>query len=206
MVYERLYALHVSGHACQEELKLILGLVKPKYFMPLHGEYKHLRAHARLAEQMGVPRKNIFIGENGLTLEISQLSAKFADTVQAGQLLYDGSNPETWGSVVLRDRKTLSEDGLIVVALMLEPDGRLVGEPEIMTRGFVYNKDSEGLLDKLTSLAENAALSARGGKGDWSTVKQAVRGRLGDYIYKQMKKRPMILPVIMEVDAERAAR
>ncbi len=200
VIYERLYALHVSGHACQEELKLILGLTKPTYFMPVHGEFKHLRAHAGLAERMGIPKKNIFLSENGRILEITATGAKLSGTIQAGQLLYDGSSAEDVGNVVLRDRKTLAEDGIVVVTLTLDREGALVCGPEVTTRGFVYNKESEDMLGKLTSLAADAVYAGRSSKGDWSAIKQAVKGKLSDYIYKQSRKRPMILTVILEAD------
>ena len=200
VVYEKLYALHVSGHACQEELKLILGLVKPTYFMPVHGEYKHLKTHAGLAERMGIPKKNIFLSENGRVLELTSTGAKLGDMVQAGQLLYDGSGESDVGNVVLRDRQTLAEDGIIVVTLTLDRDGLPVCGPEVTTRGFVYNKDAEDMLSKLTALASDAVYAGRSGKGDWAAIKQAVKGKLGDYIYKQSRKRPMILTVIMEAD------
>ena len=200
VVYERLSALHVSGHACQEELKIMLGLCRPKYFMPIHGEYKHLRIHAKLAEKMGIPPKNIFISENGKVLEFTENGAKFAGKVNAGQIMIDGSMPGDVGGVVMRDRRTLAEDGIIMVAMALSSEsGEMLSGPEIISRGFVYMKDSENLISELSDVAYDAFMHCKRGKGDWSAIKSSVKSRVSDYIYRNTKRRPMVLPVIMEV-------
>jgi ribonuclease J len=199
VVYERLNALHVSGHACQEELKIVMGLCKPQYFMPVHGEYKHLKTHAGLALNMGIPKKNIFLSENGRILELTKNGGKLAGSVQVGQILIDGSRQDDVGSVVLRDRKLLSEDGIITVAFTISADeGLLLSKPSITTRGFVYAKDNENIIAAL----EETALAAFEGcknKSDIASIKSSVKAKLSDQIYKSSKRRPMILPIIMEI-------
>lgn len=201
VVYERLSALHVSGHACQEELKIMIGLTKPRYFIPMHGEYKHLRAHAKLALGMGIPQKNILIGENGRVFELTKETAKLAGHVTAGQLLIDGSNVGDVGAVILRDRRLLAEDGIIMVVMTLSSvSGELLAGPSILSRGFVYSKEpDDALINKLTEMATDAIESNRSEKGDLASIKMAVKNKLGDYLFKQSRCRPMILPIIMEV-------
>jgi len=201
VIYEKLAEVHVSGHACREELKLMLALTKPKYFMPIHGEYKHLRAHANLALRMGIPEKNIFIGETGRVFEITEKTAKLAGVVPSGRVLIDGTSVGDVGAVVLRDRKHLSEDGLIVVVVTLSgEDGALVSGPEIVSRGFIYMKESEELLESMRKVVIATVNGCMDKKvTDWATIKSAIRTDLSGYLYSQTKRGPMIIPVIMEV-------
>lgn len=200
VIYERLNALHVSGHACQEELKIMIGLTKPRYFMPIHGEFKHLRAHAKLALGMGIPSKNIFIGENGRVLEFTKDTGKLAGRVTAGQLMIDGNLGGDVGSVVLRDRRLLAEDGIIIVAAAMSADtGELLSGPNLICRGFVYAKEPDTLIGELTDLAARTMEECNAGKGDINAVKTAIKNALGEQIFKKSRRRPMILPVIMEV-------
>ena len=198
MVNERERALHVSGHACQEELKIIHALVKPKYFIPLHGEQRHLKLHAKLAREMGMDANHILISDLGRVIELTPNSAKLGGTVTAGQVFVDGYGVGDVGSVVLRDRRHLAQDGMIVVVMAMSGDtGELVSGPDLITRGFVYVKESEELMDELKQVAQEAAGNAVG--GDWAAIKGAVKGDLSAYLYKKTKRSPMILPVIMEV-------
>ena len=201
VVNERLGQLHVSGHACQEELKIMHALIKPKFFIPLHGEQRHLKVHAKLAQEMGMNPKNIIISDIGKVIEFTANSAKINGTVPAGRVFVDGYGVGDVGSVVLRDRKHLAEDGMIVaVVSMSGEDGSVVSGPDIITRGFVYVKESEGLLEELRVVAEEALdrCAARHTR-DWSAIKTAVKDDLSGYLYKKTRRSPMILPVIMEV-------
>ena len=198
---ERELALHVSGHACQEELKIVHALVKPKFFVPVHGEQRMLQIHAKLARQMGMDPNHILISDIGRVMEFTPNSAKITGTVTAGQVFVDGYGVGDVGSVVLRDRRHLAEDGMIVVALSMSgEDGALVSGPDIITRGFVYVKESEGLLEELRQVALEALqhVDTRYAT-DWSAIKGAIKGDLSGYLYKKTKRSPMILPVIMEV-------
>ena len=198
VVNERERALHVSGHACQEELKIIHALVKPKYFIPLHGEQRHLKLHAKLAREMGMDANHILISDLRRVIELTPNSAKLGGTVTAGQVFVDGYGVGDVGSVVLRDRRHLAQDGMIVVVMAMSGDtGELVSGPDLITRGFVYVKESEELMDELKQVAQEAAGNAVG--GDWAAIKGAVKGDLSAYLYKKTKRSPMILPVIMEV-------
>ena len=198
---ERELALHVSGHACQEELKIIHALVKPKFFIPVHGEQRMLQAHAKLAREMGMDSNHILISDIGRVMELTQNSARLAGTVTAGQVFVDGLGVGDVGSVVLRDRRHLAQDGMIVVVMSMSgEDGSLVSGPDLITRGFVYVKESEGLMEELRQVALEAinSVDARYST-DWSAIKGAVKGDLSNYLYKKTKRSPMILPVIMEV-------
>ena len=198
---ERELALHVSGHACQEELKIVHALVKPKFFVPLHGEQRMLQIHAKLAREMGMEADHILISDIGHVMEFTPNSAKLAGTVTAGQVFVDGYGVGDVGSVVLRDRRRLAEDGMIIVALSMSgEDGSLVSGPDIITRGFVYVKESEGLLEELRQVALEAMqhVDTRYAT-DWAAIKGAIKGDLSGYLYKKTKRSPMILPVIMEV-------
>ena len=198
---ERERALHVSGHACQEELKIVHALVKPKYFIPVHGEQRMLQIHSKLAQQVGMDPRNVLIADIGQVMELTQKSAKITGTVTAGQVFVDGYGVGDVGSVVLRDRRHLAQDGMIVVVLSLSgEDGGLVSGPDIITRGFVYVKESEGLLEELRQVALEAleSVDTRYAK-DWSAIKGVIKGDLSNYLYKKTKRSPMILPVIMEV-------
>ena len=193
--------VHVSGHACREEIKLIMSLLKPKYFMPIHGEARHLYANKENAEFMGIPSQNIFISDIGKVLELDKKSAKFAGTVPSGNVLVDGSGVGDIGSVVLRDRRHLAEDGLVVVVATVDFHSRyIVSGPDIVSRGFVYVKESETLVEGARMAAEAAlekSLKAR--QIDYAQIKNNIKDELAKFIYKETKRKPMILPVLMEV-------
>ena len=196
---ERELALHVSGHACQEELKIVHALVKPKFFIPVHGEQRMLQIHARLAQGMGMDPSHVLVSDIGRVMELTPNSARLAGTVTAGQVFVDGYGVGDVGSVVLRDRRHL--DGMLVVVLAMSgEDGALVSGPDIITRGFVYVKESEGLMEELRQVAMEAiqGVDTRYAT-DWSAIKSAIKGDLSNYLYKKTKRSPMILPVIMEV-------
>ena len=198
---ERELALHVSGHACQEELKIVHALVKPKFFIPVHGEQRMLQIHARLAQGMGMDPSHVLVSDIGRVMELTPNSARLAGTVTAGQVFVDGYGVGDVGSVVLRDRRHLAQDGMIVVVLSMSgEDGALVSGPDIITRGFVYVKESEGLMEELRQVAMEAiqGVDTRYAT-DWSAIKSAIKGDLSNYLYKKTKRSPMILPVIMEV-------
>ena len=201
VIYDRHTDLHVSGHACQEEEKMMLGLVKPKYFIPVHGEYRMLVKHAELGKLMGVPPKNIVIAENGKVIEITKKSIKCEDSVQSGAVMVDGSGIGEVGSVVLRDRHKLAEDGMVVVILPYSSDAHaLISEPEIVTRGFIYVKEAEGVLDELKRVAIESVMACEEHKiNDWSAIKSRVKNNISGYLYKTTRRSPMILPVITEV-------
>ena len=198
---ERELALHVSGHACQEELKIVHALVKPKFFIPVHGEQRMLQIHARLAQGMGMDPRNVLVSDIGRVMELTPNSARLAGTVTAGQVFVDGYGVGDVGSVVLRDRRHLAQDGMIVVVLSMSgEDGALVSGPDIITRGFVYVKESEGLMEELRQVAMEAIQSVDTRYAtDWSAIKSTIKGDLSNYLYKKTKRSPMILPVIMEV-------
>lgn len=201
VIYESMYEVHVSGHACQEELKMMISLTKPKFFVPIHGEYKHLKKHAILAEGMGIPEENIFVSGLGDVLETDGVDMKMTGTVPAGMMLVDGFGVGDVGSVVLRDRKHLSEDGVMVVAATIEREtGRVVSGPEIVSRGFVYVRESEELLDGARELMKQVLgdLASRNVR-EWGIIKAAMRDELSEYIYRETKRSPMILPIIMEL-------
>ena len=202
VVYSALADVHVSGHACQEELKLILSLVKPKFFIPVHGEHRHLVLHKELAASVGIPEKNSFVLANGHVLELDRDSAKRAGTVQAGKILVDGLGVGDVGNIVLRDRKHLSEDGLIIVVITISHDDQaMISKPDVISRGFVYVREAEGLIDGVRQVAARsveAALHARRTM-DWSTLKSSLRSDVSKYIYEQTKRSPMILPIIEEI-------
>ena len=201
VVNERLGALHVSGHACQQELMIMHALVKPKFFMPVHGEQRHLKVHAQLAQRMGMNPKNIVISETGRVVEVTRDRIKLAGSVPSGRVLVDGYGVGDVGSVVLRDRKRLAEDGVIVVVLTLSgTDGSLITGPDIVTRGFVYVKESEELMEALKELATDVINDCEARHiTDWAAIKGAVKGEISSFLYKKTKRSPMILPVIMEV-------
>jgi len=200
-VYNDPACVHVSGHACQEELKMIMGLAKPKYFIPVHGEYKHLRTHADLALLMGIKEKDIFIMDIGKVLELSKDSAKCVDSVQAGLVMVDGLGVGDVGNIVLRDRKHLAEDGLIVIVVTISSEtGLIVAGPDIISRGFVYVRESENLMDDIKVIAKMSLESfEKNNVRDWTTLKNGMKSRISEYLYKETKRKPMILPVIMEV-------
>lgn len=199
VIYKSLLDVHVSGHACQEELKMILALTKPKYFIPVHGEHRHLMLHAKLAEKMGVEKA--FVLRNGSTLEIGQKGAEVTGAVAADKVLVDGLGVGDVGNIVLRDRKLLAQDGLIIVVVTISSeDGRIVTGPDIISRGFVYVRESEDLMQNIKDVAKEAIENAnRGRMCDWSTLKSSLRNGIYQYIYSQTKRSPMIMPIIMEV-------
>ena len=201
VVYEKSEGLHVSGHACQEELKIVHGLLRPKFFLPVHGEQRMLQIHSKLAQSMGMNPKNIFIGEIGTQFELSGKTCKVKGLVPAGKVFVDGSGVGDVGSVVLRDRKHLAEDGMIVVVVNLSAeDGSVITGPDIITRGFIYVKESEELMDSLQEVAMEAIERCqRKHIRDWSAIKSAIKNDISGYLYKTTKRNPMILPVISEI-------
>ncbi len=193
---------HVSGHACQEEIKLIYSLVRPKYAIPVHGEYRHLMAQAKLAEELGITKENIFILSSGDVLSLSNDSAKVVDHVQCGDILVDGLGVGDVGNIVLRDRQKLAEDGIIIVVLSMEAgSGRIVAGPDIISRGFVYIRGSESLLDEAQGVLNDTVMSLEdNGVTDWNKIKSEIKDSLGDFVWKKTKRKPMIMPIIMEVE------
>ena len=201
VIYDKLEGLHVSGHACQEELKIIHGLLKPRFFIPVHGEQRHLQAHSRLAQSMGMDPKNIFISDIGKVLELTKTTCKWGGTVPSGKILVDGTGVGDVGSVVLRDRKHLAQDGMLVVVVNISSeDGSVISGPDIITRGFVYVKESENLMEELRVIAAHAIdRCSQNGRSDWSVLKANIKNDLSGYLFKTTKRNPMILPVIMEI-------
>ncbi len=201
VVYERMYEIHVSGHANQEELKMMLGLIKPKYFVPVHGEQKHLQKHKELAEKMGIPSENIIITDIGRTIELSEDEMKISGTVPAGHVFVDGIGVGDVGNVVMRDRKRLAEDGIITIVVAMDSaSGEVVSGPDIITRGFVYVRESEDLIMDSQEAAMWAIENClENDIRDWSTIKQRVRDEVSHVVYDKTKRSPMILPIIMEV-------
>ena len=201
VIYDRHTDLHVSGHASQEEQKMMLALTKPKYFIPVHGEYRMLVKHAELGRMMGVQPKNVVIGENGAVIEITKKGIKCEETVPAGAVLVDGSGVGDVGSVVMRDRRHLAEDGMIVVVMPYSVEEHvLIGEPEIVTRGFIYVKEAEALMEELKLVVlETTDACEMQHITDWTAIKSKVKSNLSGYLYKTMRRSPMILPVISEI-------
>lgn len=201
VIYDRADMLHVSGHACQEELKIIHALTKPRFFVPLHGEQRMLQIHKRIAEQMGMEPNHIAIAENGSVIEITAKTMKINGSVPAGEIYVDGSGVGDVGAVVMRDRKRLAEDGMVVVILPVSShDGQLISAPEIITRGFIYVKESEDLMKELQGIAQSAAEEAashkRGNKGDDGEMRGAVKSAVSSYLFKTTKRNPMVIPVV----------
>ena len=193
--------VHVSGHACQEEIKLIYTLVHPKYAIPVHGEYKHLIAQAKIAKELGIPKENIFILQSGDVLELSEESAAVTGKVPVGDILVDGLGVGDVGNIVLRDRQHLAEDGIIIVVLGLDgASDELVSGPDIISRGFVYVRESDELMEE-ARIVVNEAVEGCLDRGitDWGKLKSSIKDSLSDYVWKKTKRRPMILPIIMEV-------
>lgn len=193
---------HVSGHACQEEIKLLYSLVKPKYSIPLHGEYRHRIAQAELAEAMGIPKENIFILSSGDVLELSEKEGVTRETVQAGSILVDGLGVGDVGNIVLRDRQNLAENGIIIVVMTFEKySNQLLAGPDIVSRGFVYVREAENLLEDARNIVNDAVLDCVDRNiSDWGKIKMIVKDTLSDYLWKKIKRNPMILPIIMEVE------
>lgn len=201
VLYDALADVHVSGHACQEELKLMHALIKPKYFMPIHGEQRHLITHKKLAQEMGMPENHIFVSEIGKIIEIGQDSAKFNGVVPAGKILVDGYGVGDVGNIVLRDRRHLAQDGLIVVVATVDIDERMIlSGPDIVSRGFVYVRESEQLMEQVRSIAKDALTGClESGITDWTELKGHVKDDLSKFLYSKTKRKPMILPVVMNV-------
>ncbi|MBZ4644960.1 MAG: putative hydrolase of the metallo-beta-lactamase superfamily [Clostridia bacterium] len=201
VIYESLADVHVSGHACQEELKLIHSLIKPRFFIPVHGEYRHLKQHANLAERLGMKSQNIFIMDIGKVLELTEDSARIAGSVTAGKVLVDGLGVGDVGNIVLRDRKHLAQDGLIVVVVTISGEnGLVIAGPDIISRGFVYVRESEDLMEQVRGVAKTVLGKCEEKKiTDWSTIKSNLKSSLNEYLYEKTKRKPMILPVIMEI-------
>jgi len=201
VIYERSAGVHVSGHAAQEELKIVINLIKPKYFIPVHGEYRHLMKHAKLAESLGIPRTRIFVAENGQIIEIGKKKAAIAGKVTAGKVLVDGLGVGDVGNIVLRDRKQLSQDGIMIVVVTINKEnGEVVAGPDIVTRGFVYVRESEQLIENAKLKVKEALdLCFRKNITEWAVIKSQVREKLGKHLYEKTGRRPMILPIIMEV-------
>ena len=202
VVCDKLSEVHVSGHACQEELKIIHGLLKPRFFIPVHGEQRHLRIHAKLAvNAMGMDPRHVIISDLGRVIELTGRSCKLTSTIPAGKVLVDGSGVGDVGSVVLRDRKHLAQDGMLVVVVNLSAeDGSILSGPDIITRGFIYVKESEELMDNLREITLGALEKCRNRQArDWAAIKSAIKSDLSHYLFKTTKRNPMILPVIMEL-------
>ena len=197
VIYDRADMLHVSGHACQEELKIIHALTKPRFFIPLHGEQRMLQIHSRMAQQMGMDPNHIAIAENGNVIEITAKSIKINGSVPAGEVFVDGSGVGDVGAVVMRDRKRLAEDGMVVVVLPVSShDGQLLSAPEIVTRGFIYVKESEDMMKELQGIATEAAGSARKNSRDCGELRSSVKSAVSNYLFKTTKRNPMVIPVI----------
>ncbi|MBR4727377.1 MAG: RNase J family beta-CASP ribonuclease [Clostridia bacterium] len=201
VIYEKMYDVHVSGHACQEELKMILGLVKPQFFIPVHGEQKHLCKHAGLAESMGIPKENILIADNGVLVELTPAGIRRGASVPAGKVFVDGYGVGDVGSAVLRDRKHLGQDGIMIVTASLDYEtGQLIAGPEVVSRGFVYVKEAEELIAQARKVAEKTLENCYYGNiTDMNAIKGKVRDAISRFVYEQTKRSPMILPIIMEV-------
>ena len=201
VVYSALADVHVSGHACQEEQKLMLTLVKPKYFIPVHGEYRQLVAHKETAKKLGMEDKDVFLMTNGRVLELDETEAKLGDVVQVGKVMVDGLGVGDVGNIVLRDRQHLSQDGLIIVVLTMDSStGEILAGPDIISRGFVYVRESESLMDDVKfKISLKVQESVSNGITDWATLKSIIKDSLREYIYRETKRNPMILPIIMEV-------
>ena len=192
---------HVSGHASQEEIKMMYTILKPKYSIPVHGEYRHLVKHAELAESMGIDKKNIFILSSGDVFELSEEEGKVVDTVPCGELMVDGLGVGDVGNIVIRDRQVLSENGIVVVVLTLDKyTNQLLSGPDIVTRGFVYVRESETLIEEATDVVYHAVINClENSNVDWAKIKLVIKDSLGEYFWKKMKRTPMVLPIIMEV-------
>jgi len=201
VIYKSLENIHVSGHASQEELKLIMSLVKPKFFIPVHGEYRHLKQHGILAERMGIKHKNVIVSDNGKIIELGPTGARINGSVPSGAVLIDGLGIGDVGNIVLRDRKHLAEDGIIIVVVTIaKEDGSILSGPDVVSRGFVYVRESVDLMEEAKNVAKNALYKcADKNQTDWATLKGALKSSMSDFVYKETKRKPMVLPIIMEV-------
>lgn len=201
VVYHALADIHVSGHACKEEQKLILSLVKPKYFIPVHGEYRHIRTHAETAMKVGIPEENIALLVNGKVLELDRNFCKITGSVPAGRVFIDGLGVGDVGNIVLRDRQHLSQDGLIIVVIAMDKrTGKILAGPDLISRGFVYVRESEDLMDEMRiELAKDIAKFEENGTKEWSTIKNTIKDTLHDFVYAKTKRNPMVIPIISEI-------
>jgi len=200
VIYQDVSGVHVSGHASQEELKLMMNLTKPKYFIPTHGEYRHLHRHANLAEEIGIPRENIYISDMGDVIEFREDEIKKVARIPAGDVLVDGLGIGDVGNIVLRDRRLLSEDGIIIVVVTINGNGDILSGPDIITRGFVYIRESEELIANATNKVEEALKECeKNNVTEWSVLKKTIKDVLRSYVNREIKRNPMILPIIMEV-------
>jgi len=201
VIYEREMGVHVSGHASQEELKLVLNLIKPRYFIPIHGESRHLMKHAKIAESLGIPQSRIFVVENGQLVEISKKRAQVTGKVTAGKILVDGLGVGDVGNIVLRDRRQLSQDGIMIVVVTINKDtGEVVAGPDIVSRGFVYVRESERLIENAKEKVNEALeICSKRNISEWAVIKAQVREKLGKHLFEKTGRRPMILPIIVEV-------
>jgi ribonuclease J len=201
VIHDHSVEVHVSGHACREELKLMMALLKPKYFMPIHGEYRHLAANREIALDMGIPERNVFISEIGKVLEIDKSGARFAGTVPSGKILVDGYGVGDVGNIVLRDRKHLSQDGIIIVVASIDAEaGLLLSGPDVVSRGFVYVREAEELMEEIKQISTDAICrSLDGSRSARIDLKNALRDDLTKFLYAKTGRKPMILPVIMNM-------
>lgn len=201
VIYEKSNGVHVSGHASQEEIKLMHNLVRPKFFVPVHGEFRHLIKHANIAKSLGMPKENIVIGENGCIIELTKNSIGINGKVPSGKVLVDGLGVGDVGNIVLRDRRQLSQDGIMIVVVTIEKETcRVVSGPDIVSRGFVYVREAEGLMDEARDKVQLALERCEeNGVSEWSAIKSTVRDSLGRFLYERTRRRPMILPIIMEI-------
>ena len=201
VIYEKSNGVHVSGHASQEEIKLVHNLVRPKVFVPVHGEFRHLIKHANIAKSLGMPKENIVIAENGSVIEITKNSIGINGKVQAGKVLVDGLGVGDVGNIVLRDRRQLSQDGIMIVVVTIDKETcHVVSGPDIVSRGFVYVREAEGLMDEARDKVQLALEKCEeNGISEWSAIKSTVRDSLGRFLYERTRRRPMILPIIMEI-------
>ncbi len=202
VLYDTLEDIHVSGHAKQEELKLMLTLLKPKFFMPVHGEYRHLKHHAKLAMELGIKEENIIIAQTGDVVEVNSKAAQINGTVPSGNILVDGLGVGDVGNIVLRDRKHLSENGLIIVVITMDKStGEIISGPDIISRGFVYVRENVDLIEESRENVKMSLSKCReSGTKDWGTIKNMIKDDLNSFIYDKIQRSPMILPIIMEVD------
>ena len=201
VIYRSMYEVHVSGHACQNELKMMLSLVKPKFFIPVHGEYKHLTQHAQLAKDVGIAPDHILITDLGQVIELTPDTMQVTGTVEAGRVFVDGYGVGDVGSIVIRDRQHLAQDGLIVVVVTIESEsGTVVAGPDIVSRGFVYVRESEELMESARQLVKRTLDDCQDRQiREWSAIKISIKDQLSSFIYKKTKRGPMILPIIMEI-------
>ncbi|MGM9561499.1 MAG: ribonuclease J [Phascolarctobacterium sp.] len=201
VIYEKSNGVHVSGHASQEEIKLVHNLVRPKFFIPVHGEFRHLIKHANLAQSLGMPKENIVIAENGSVIELSKTGIGINGKVQAGKVLVDGLGVGDVGNIVLRDRRQLSQDGIMIVVVTIDKENcHVVSGPDIVSRGFVYVREAEDLMDEARDKVQQALEKCEeNGVSEWSAIKSTVRDSLGRFLYERTRRRPMILPIIMEI-------